>query len=155
MTDCTFLAPTRQEAAALPSRVGVCPTTFTFAQQSTIGQSTHPGAVRFLAERQREHEEGEEGKEVEMEGGQEEEGEGEEAVRPLGGFERLFATYQSMGLGLIFFIADINGPVDAEVGLGEGRSLGVCFRGEGGSIYTPSPPIQSNRCTPFPSFPST
>lgn len=51
MTDCTFAAPTAAEAAALPLRVGVTPSTFTFAQQSTIGVSTHPAAVRFAQER--------------------------------------------------------------------------------------------------------
>lgn len=47
--------------------------------------------------------------------GQEDEEEEGEVLRPLGGFERFFGTYQSMGLGLIFFIADIEGPVDTDV----------------------------------------
>ena len=46
------------------------------------------------------------------EGEKEEEG---EVLRPLGGFERFFGTFQSMGLGLIYFIADVEGPVNVDV----------------------------------------
>lgn len=47
---------------------------------------------------------------------QQEKEDGEAAAsRPLGGFERFFATFQSLGLGLIYFIADVEGPVNADV----------------------------------------
>lgn len=102
VTDCTFLAPTPEEAHALPCRIGGHPATYAFArQQSALARSTHP-AVQTLQETDEEEEK--------------EQGVGEmDAVRPLGGFERFFGAYQSLGLGLIYFIADVQGAVDVDV----------------------------------------
>jgi hypothetical protein len=73
--------------------------------------------VRFLGPHHDDGDEYEDGEDEEEKEGVVEDGEGEEAVmRKLGGFERFFGTYQSMGLGLIFMVADVEGPVDVEVG---------------------------------------
>lgn len=85
------------------------------------------------------------------EGEEEEEG---EVLRPLGGFERFFGTFQSMGLGLIYFIADVEGPVNVDVSawlfwfcvwwvvgwLAEAVSHGRCNRLSIISLLNPPPP---------------
>lgn len=72
----------------------------------------HPPSCHRAQHNQEEEKEDGQGGDDGQEDEEEEEG---EVLRPLGGFERFFGTYQSMGLGLIFFIADIEGPVDTDV----------------------------------------
>jgi len=79
--------------------------------------------------------EGEEGKEPEYddddddddddgEDGKEERDE-QPAVRPLGGFEKFFGTCGTLGLGLIYFVADVSGPISTDM---LARAMRMCVK---------------------------
>ena len=75
--------------------------------------------------------EGEESKEPEYGGDDNDGEEGKEerdeqpAVRPLGGFEKFFGTCGTLGLGLIYFVADVSGPISTDM---LARAMRMCVK---------------------------
>ena len=61
----------------------------------------------------------------EEEDGKEEMVEEQPAVRPLGGFEKFFGTCGTLGLGLIYFVADVSGPLCTEM---LARAMRMCVK---------------------------
>lgn len=61
----------------------------------------------------------------EEEDGKEEMVEEQPAVRPLGGFEKFFGTCGMLGLGLIYFVADVSGPVCTDM---LARAMRMCVK---------------------------
>jgi hypothetical protein len=66
-----------------------------------------------------------EDEEEEEEDGKKETADEQPAVRPLGGLEKFFGTCGTLGLGLIYFVADVSGPVCTDM---LARAMRMCVK---------------------------